>query len=399
MHVVWINKSAWRKPGPIVYMGLLNALSFAANGWPTEYFVGAGDPSDTDGDLRDFYGVAPHPQLAVRRVAEASGARRAVYDAALARIAELAESGRRVWVFTRELGCLGDLVRLKRRHPNLKVAHEAHDYYLSVRHLPRRGWSAWRRLWAERLLLPRVDGLVLLTEHQRALYQQWMPALPMTAQPLGCLELPPPADLEARRGKRRLAYIGHLHDYKGLELIFALAARLSAHGVEIACYGGGDAQVERLRARAADAGLAQGLRFHPFMSPQALHRTLATEASLSLVPLQDTYYSRYLTCPVKALDSLSHGLPVLGSDLPSVREVARDAARYCSSDAAEEFAATALALLDDAAAYAAASRAAHGRAAELAWRLRAQRILTALDPAASPLPAGAQTVPAGGLPV
>lgn len=398
MHVVWINKSAWRKPGPIVYMGLLNALAFAANGWPTDYFVGAGEPSDTDDDLRDFYGVEPHPLLAVRRVAEAGGARRAVYDAALARIIELAERGKRVWVFTRELGCLGDLVRLKRRHPNLKVVHESHDYYLSIRHLPRRGWSTWRRMWAERLLLPRLDGLVLLTEHQRALYQQWMPALPMTAQPLGCLELPP-ADLEARRAQRRLAYIGHLHDYKGLELIFALAARLQGHGVEIACYGGGPAQVERLRARALDAGLSQGLRFHPFMSPRALHHTLGTEASLGLVPLQDTYYSRYLTCPVKALDSLAHGLPVLGSDLPSVREVARDAARYCPSGSAQSFADAALALLDDAAAYAAASRAAHGRAAELAWRLRAQRILAALDPASSPLPAAAPVLPAEGLPV
>ena len=57
--VVWINKSNWRKPGPIVYMGLLYAMAFAEHGIATDYFVGYGDESDTEKYLQDFYGVAP----------------------------------------------------------------------------------------------------------------------------------------------------------------------------------------------------------------------------------------------------------------------------------------------------------------------------------------------------
>ena len=160
LQVVWINKNPWRKPGPIVYMGLLNALAFAWNDLATTLFVGAGADSDTDTDLHDFYGLAPHPLLQIRRIASAPGRRRAVYAAALDHIENLCRRGERILVCTRELGCLPALFALRRRHPSLlRVLHECHDYYLTTRHLPKRDFATLRRQWSERMLLPMVDGL------------------------------------------------------------------------------------------------------------------------------------------------------------------------------------------------------------------------------------------------
>ncbi len=375
MRVVWINKSPWRKPGPIVYMGLLNALAFAWIDIETTLFVEAGADSDTDTDLRDFYGVEPHPLLQIRRIASGPGQRRAVYGAALEHIDNLCRSGETTVVCTRELGCLPALFALRRRHRSLlRVLHECHDYYLSTRHLPKLNAAALRRHWAERMLLPRVDGLICLTEYQRALYQQHLPQRPAIAVALGTLPQPVDAgQIERRRHARSVAYIGHMHDYKGLDSLFALAAELQKHGVTLHAFGGGAVQIESLRQRACEAGIEAALFLTPFLPPRELHARLASAVSIGLVPLQETYYNRYLTCPVKALDFISHGLPVIGTDLPAVRAVLDDAGCYADFDAVRT-ASLIVDLLADVDRYAAYSRRISARADMLTWQRRAEAL-------------------------
>jgi glycosyltransferase involved in cell wall biosynthesis len=375
--IVWINKSNWLKPGPIVYMGLLNALAFAENDVKTDFFVGAGSASDTLKDFVGFYGLQPNPHLIVHRIIDQGARRRSVYTAALNKISEYSAEGDDVLALTRELGALWLLIKLKKRFPRLKVLYEAHDYYLTTKHLElkRFSFSAFRRKWSERILIPKTDGLICLTEHQRALFQQWFPNMAIIALPLGCLDVLEKPMFEQRRLLRRVAYIGHLHGYKGLELIFQLASHLKSANIELHCFGGHAAQVVTLRKRAELEGLASVLHFEPFIEPKTLHQLLDNDMSLGLVPLQDTFYSRYLTCPVKALDFMAHGLPVIASDLPSTREVLRETACYCDSQSEAEFANKIIGLLDNTEAYQAASLAGYARSKELRWAQRAQRIL------------------------
>ncbi|MGH8639685.1 MAG: hypothetical protein ACREUZ_21350, partial [Burkholderiales bacterium] len=108
----------------------------------------------------------------------------------------------------------------------------------------------------------------------------------------------------------------------------------------------------------------------PFLPPRELHARLAGTVSIGLVPLHDTYYNRYLTCPVKALDFMSHGLPVIGTDLPSVRAVLGDAGCYADFDAGPT-ANLIVDLLADPALYAARSQRTRARADMLTWQRRA----------------------------
>ncbi|ESS72209.1 glycosyl transferase group 1 [Methyloglobulus morosus KoM1] len=375
--IVWINKSDWLKPGPIVYMGLLNALAFVQMGLPTDYFIGAGPDSDTNEDLADFYGQQPHDLLAIHRIKDQKRGQRRVYSVALENLAAYCSRGEKVVVLTREIGALSLLLRLKAKYPKLKVLYEAHDYYLTTRYLKKQGLSIsdLRRCWSEWMLIPKTDGLICLTEHQRALYQQGFPKLPIIALPLGCLTPTKKSTLEQRRLHRRIVYIGHLHHFKGVELIFDLAGRLKHGNVQLQSFGGNADEIRSLQNKAEQEGLGEVLQFKPFISPKSLHEILDNEISLGLMPLLDTFYNRYLTCPVKALDFLAHGLPVLASDLPSTRGVLCEAGFYCSSKSVTDFARNALMLLDDPALYESASAVSYGRRDELQWQLRAQAIL------------------------
>lgn len=375
--VVWINKGEWLKPGPIVYMGLLNAMTFAQLGSSTDYFVSAGTDSDTDEDLVNFYGLRSHELLSINRIKDQRRGQRRVYSIAFENLKTYCARGEYVIALTREIGALPQLIKLKAKYPQLKVLYEAHDYYLTTRYLKRQGisFSDMRRRWAEWMLIPKTDGLICLTEHQRALYQQGFPDLPMIALPLGCLTPAKKLALDQRRLHRRIAYIGHLHHFKGVELIFDLAEQLKHANVTLQSFGGNADEIRTLQNKAEQEGLGNVLQFESFIEPKRLHEILDNDISLGLMPLLDTFYNRYLTCPVKALDFLAHGLPILTSDLPSVREVLRETGFYCASKNVDDFACNALMLLDDPALYATASTASYARRDELQWPLRAQAIL------------------------
>lgn len=358
-------------------MGLLNANSFALHEIPSDYFIGHGQESNTEQDVSEYYGLNASPFLKIHRIKQGASGKREVYRQALLKIDEYLENGDSVIALTRSMGALAKLLRKKKKISRLKVAYETHDYFLNCAHQPSQGLSMLRRQWAERLLLARADALICLTEHQRALYQQKLTKLPMIALSLGCLDFPI-QDARSRRLKRNVAYIGHLHRYKGSDFIFEVASRLKSKNIRLFCYGGKETQVAEFRVKAQQQGLDEVLIFKPFISPAELHLVLDHEISIGLVPLQDTFYSRYLTCPVKALDFLSHGLPVVASDLPSTREVLRYAGDYCSSDDASQFASAIESLLDNESNFQCSSDHSYQRSVELQWYERAGKILNLL---------------------
>jgi glycosyltransferase involved in cell wall biosynthesis len=386
---IWINKSPWKKPGAIVYMGLLNAYSFASCGEETDFFVRDGGKENTDVDLRTTYALETLPKLHIHRISEEERSfppRRAVYDAALRHISACCREVRHVYVLSRELGVLPALFRLRKKCRNLRVFHEAHDFFVSITHRSHNTISDYRRCLSERMHIPRLDGLICLTDHQQALYQEHFPRLPALAVPLGCLAFPGDAGPEERISRRRVIYIGHLHEAKGREAIFALAGCLAAHGIKVTAMGGSASHARELNDRAEELGLSGTLDVRPFVPPAELHGMLGRDMSIGLAPLEDTFYNRYLTCPVKVLDYISHGLPVAATDLPSIRALLGPPALYCKAGDTDSLARKITELLDNRAEYAALSRSMYEAASRLSWRNRAVEIMRFCGETTLPLP-------------
>lgn len=383
---VYVCKRDWRHPGPIVNFVTHNAHSVAEFGFETHLVVGAGPESDTDSDLADFYGLPPCETLQIHRVARGrligqTTSSLPIFRRAWTLVRALSRRDR-VAVITREAAFLPYLAWLRRRG-NISGYYEAHDLYADLSWRPKAPRIQDRRQqWLERLALPRLDGLVCITEAQRRLYAGIFPRLANIALPLGVRPLAPPGDPEARRALRTVVYIGHLSPKKGLNLILEIAPRLVANGVRLALWGGDEAGVTAVRARLRAAGVGdEWVKIAAFQSPGVLHAALAAEASVGLVALSDTYYNRYLTCPAKALDYLCHGLPVVASDLPSTREVLGPAGHYAPAGDGRAVLGEIMRLLDDPAAYALAVTASRERAVELSWRRRAERLAAFVSPA------------------
>ena len=377
MIFAWLNKREWKHPGPIVNMAVHNAHALASAGYETHLFLSAAESdSSIAEDLRDFYGLDVVNALHIHRLERwkigQSKLALTVFLRAYGAIQELA--GRdEVAVVTRDATFLPLLASLRRRL-SIKGFYEAHDFYAAHFWRTERIKISYRRQgWLERIFLPKIDGLICLTQAQQELYRKVLPRVCSCAIPLGTSEFPQ-TDPEQRRRQRTLVYTGRLTSEKGTKVLFQALPQLAQNNVRISFFGGWPDQIATARARLQKRGLDKWVDFVEFRPPAEFHRALQTTGSIGVAMLQDSFYNRYLTCPVKALDYLSHGLPVIGSDLPSVREIAGEAGVYLTPDDSAGLVKTATALLDNPENYRRATEHARARARELSWQNRAARI-------------------------
>lgn len=376
MKIIWVNKRNWKHEGPIVSMALRNAHSFTQLGMESNFIVGAGEKSSTPDDLADYYGIKPDRLLAIHRIPRRERGRGRTSSQPVfrytARLARRLARRSHVVVICRDSGFLPYLARL-RRHKRIHGYYELHDQYadLSWREKPR--FRDRREQILEHLFLPSIDGLICISEAMRNQYDGLFPRIPKIAVPLGTSPFPavPP---ESMRQRRTVCYVGHLKKNKGMQEILALAPLLHAKGIHTLCLGGYPRAVARLRETLESKGLSEAIRIEPFQSPAAMHRMLGTEASIGLSLLKDTFYNQHLTCPVKVLDYLSHGIPVAATDVASNRELLEKTGLLVDPEQPEASARTIAALLGDQAAYAAAVAASRERASELTWVSRAIRL-------------------------
>ncbi len=169
-----------------------------------------------------------------------------------------------------------------------------------------------------------------------------------------------------------VVYTGGLLEWKGVDLLVEAARALPRYRFVIA--GGMDADVAKLRALAA--GL-ENVRIDGFQPPSAVVRYLAA-GDLGVVPNRSTpaISARY-TSPLKIFESFAMGLPLVCSDVPSLRTIVGpgDLAELVPADRADALARGIERLMEDPGRRADLRTRSLARAQEHTWDARAARLL------------------------
>jgi glycosyltransferase involved in cell wall biosynthesis len=182
------------------------------------------------------------------------------------------------------------------------------------------------------------------------------------------LELPPDAPIAV--------YTGGLLAWKGADLLVEAARSLP--DVFVAIAGGMDADVKKLRTA---AGGLPNVRIDGFQSPDRVALYLAA-ADVGVVPNRSSPdISAKYTSPLKVFESMAAGLPLVASDLPSLREILQDGvdAVLVKPDDAHALREGIAKLLSDADLRASMSARLRARAAAHTWDARARRLLAWMD--------------------
>jgi glycosyltransferase involved in cell wall biosynthesis len=252
------------------------------------------------------------------------------------------------------------------------------DYFLEIHRVP---GGALRRRWlveAARgglgtiaisagvqadLVALGIDARTILVEHD-ALEPRRFASMPTREAAR--------KQLDIAVGEPVVVYTGGMMEWKGVEILLEAARQLPKLRFVIA--GGTDADVARLRERARDQ---QNVRIDGFQAPERVPLYLAA-ADIGVVPnrSQPAISSRY-TSPLKVFESFAAGLPLVASDLPSLRELLKDGqdALLVAPDDAAALARGLARLSSDAALRATFRARALARAPGCTWDARARRIL------------------------
>jgi len=131
-------------------------------------------------------------------------------------------------------------------------------------------------------------------------------------------------------GTLRLLYFGTLASWQGVELGIRAVAKVSSEmDATFTVVGTGSGrQRDRLTALAAKLGVASRVMVLPAVSQAELAEFLRA-ADAVLVPLTLTDRNTVQgCCPLKALEGMASGAPVIATDLPVVRELGRDGEHF-----------------------------------------------------------------------
>lgn len=161
-----------------------------------------------------------------------------------------------------------------------------------------------------------------------------------------------PSPLPRREGRVPvLLYIGTLADWQGLEVVVrALPKILDEHPLHLQIVGRGRSRQRKLLAKQIRK---LGLEEHVTVQPAVPHHevpALIAEADICVAPLG--LNDRNVTqgaCPIKVLEYMAAGRPLLAANIPIVRELVRediDALLFSPNDP-DDLARQALALLND----------------------------------------------------
>jgi len=293
-------------------------------------------------------------------------------------------------LFTRDLGAAALLLRIP---PALRapLVYESHGYAPDVSaELPNLVATAapasarkLQRLAArERLVWHEAAGYVTITRALAELLVERFGPRDNVAVVADGVRLapdrrlvPPPAG-----GPPVVGYAGHLYAWKGVDVLLEAIARVpSVRGLVV---GGHDREPDlpRVRARAADLGIADRVEFTGLVAPPGVAAHLA-RAHVLVLPNLPTAISTRFTSPLKLFEYMAAGRPIVASDLPAIREVLQDGenAILVPAGQADALAAAIERLLAESDYAGRLAHAAFHAAAAFTWERRAARLEAVLD--------------------
>lgn len=233
----------------------------------------------------------------------------------------------------------------------------------------------------ERAAIEGADGIVCLTEGVReAVARAFRLTQPILILPSGMSV--PAAAAAHPEGERDIdvLYVGKLTVRKGV--LHSIAAVRHLPGRRMSVVGGTPDEVAACRAHARSLGVEERIEFAGFVEPRRVPTYLA-RAKVGVCPLPAgcSITSERFTSPMKLLEMMAHGLPVVATDLPATRAIvtAGENALLVPPNDPRALARGIETLLRDPALARRIGMAARIRAAEFSWEKRAGRLRAFLE--------------------
>ena len=217
-------------------------------------------------------------------------------------------------VFTRDPGYLPYLIKLK-ANSNKKIYYQSHNFYMDFsKHEYTQSVNRKKFNKYERKYLGMLDGMMTLNTPQKKLYESYVD-IPVTACPPGLTKFSSKSKFE----NKEVVYSGSFQPLKGLELIFEIH-RNNSFNFNLSLIGGRNEYELTYVKKLIGDKKADNINLRGWVFYNDLERIIS-KSSIGLMVMPDNFYNKFLTAPNKLFDYISLGMPVICTDLPSIRDL------------------------------------------------------------------------------
>ncbi|MFH0944008.1 MAG: glycosyltransferase family 4 protein [Planctomycetota bacterium] len=290
---------------------------------------------------------------------------------------------------------IGSMLLPAARQLGFRVFLEAHQPYTTwAMNERRRLWgeqaplrhghlamARWDRRYERRCYL-ELTGVVCTTEALCRHVGRLAPGCPTLLLRNGAPEVDLPLETIAEQQRPLdLLYAGRTSSEKSTDVLLLALKRLE--GVRLTIVGGPtERELRPYREMARDLGLADRVEFLPWEEQAALFRRIR-QTKVAVHPLagRGSREWRLFTCPLKVLECMALGTPVVATDLPALREIVTDGVtgRLAAPGDPEALASAIRELLDHPTLAESLRRAAHQHVRAFGHGTRADRLMNFLE--------------------
>ncbi len=321
MNIAYIHTGMWPKDSASTTFATMTAVSLAEEGAACRLFMRRFSEAPVDELFRRIFDMDRPDKADLFLVEPGRFFRwnRFFYNRVFNELEKMADAGALDAIVSRGCTSLPWLVKISKTH-NVQAWYEPHNFFgnLAVRD-DLAGKKRKRHSRIEKKYLPRVTGLICLLNEQKQLFEKQYPGIRTVVAHGGIREVAY-SDGNVRRS---IACIGSLDRHKGIDLLIRAAAKSRCRPPVIIIGGKSDKEIEAFRAFASSLGYGDKTSVTGWVKKAELRRLLAG-IRVGVLPLTDTFFNRHLTTPLKLFDFFGSGVPVIASDLPSLRELVQE---------------------------------------------------------------------------
>ena len=216
-------------------------------------------------------------------------------------------------VFTRDPGYLPYLVKLK--ESKRKIFYQSHNFYMDFsKHEYTQSVNRKKFNKYENKYLNSLNGMMTLNTPQKKLYEKHV-NIPVTACPPGLNKFSSVSKFE----NKEVVYCGSFQPLKGIEMILDIYNKKS-YNFDLTLIGGRNEQELSYAKKIIGEKNINNVKLKGWVFYKDLEGIIS-KSSIGLIILPDNFYNKYLTAPNKLFDYISMGMPVICSDLPSIRDL------------------------------------------------------------------------------
>ncbi|MDY6969616.1 MAG: glycosyltransferase [Spirochaetota bacterium] len=317
MRIAYVHTGQWPSNSPSMTFSTMTAKALAETTECCHFFIQRNSDFSSEEIFEKYFNLSQPENLFIYQYHKSNllNSNHSYFIKVFNKITKLIKDDMLDAVISRNATFLPYLACIKKRY-NINVFYETHNFYvdISIRNDLRK--KKIKYSICEKLFIPKISGLICLQNQQRNIYHKYFPKIKIIVAPSSISNI-----IKTKIKERKyLGYIGSFDNHKGISILISAASQSNTKPDILIIGGKNEKEISKILNIASKYNYQSKVIITGWLKKKQLEEHLKT-IKIGIVPLTDTFFNRYLTSPLKLFDFFSCGIPVISSDLPTMREL------------------------------------------------------------------------------